>query len=138
MSERVVSLFMELMIKPGLVFGLAIAIASLMERQSASLRHRVLTVSFVAALALPVVRTAIPTLPLRVLATTSAPIRGVGLKLPSDKLTIAAHSQLPISTPSLLRERSRARAPSPDWTIYVASLWAIGALALLVRLIVAH
>src|SRR6476619_3335683 len=106
MSERVLSLVMALMVKPGLVIGLAVVLSSLLGRQSASARHRVLAAAFLVALALPAFRAAVPTLPLRLLAATSTPAqRAPAVQSPSDGPTLTERGRSRAANDGLLDQR---------------------------------
>src|SRR4030095_10033328 len=140
MSERGALLFMELIFKPGLVFGLAVVVSSLLTHHSASLRHRLWAAAFLVALSLPLIRTLVPPLRLRVLAAAWAPARGATVAVsPNEGRAITENGRPRVAEGELLRgERSPATTSPSDWENYVAFAWGFGAFALLARLIAAY
>jgi beta-lactamase regulating signal transducer with metallopeptidase domain len=140
MSESLARLLLDLIVKPGIAFGLAALVSAALRRQSASLRHHVWAAALVVALVLPVLRFVVPAVHLRVLDVEA----GAGPVTPTTHLDDARSPTGPSG--DLLRRgattrsgtQSAHRAWHVDWPAAITITWMVGLLVLGGRLVVAH
>jgi beta-lactamase regulating signal transducer with metallopeptidase domain len=139
MNERLVSLVVELWLKPGLAFGLAAVVSICLHRRAASLRHRVWAAAFFVALSLPAFRLVVPPLRLPVLAPNApgdAPAAPV--TLPNGVRGARSDGRAWAGVTVVHDDGAASKSTRVDWSMYIALVWASVALALLVRLAIAY
>jgi HEAT repeat protein/beta-lactamase regulating signal transducer with metallopeptidase domain len=141
----VMSILIAALIKTTIVLAGALAVSRALRHHSAAARHLVWTCGLLAVLVLPLASLAVPRweVPLVMLDSVVPPVRTVEGEASRDANVAAMEARLrdrrtPVArTPSQgTSDVNPSPAAAPSWTTVAIGVWAIGAIALLGRLLV--